>query len=151
MQCTGKVVLVTGAQQGIGRAMALEFARAGADVAVNWLDDERAATGVAEGVRAAGRSALMIQADVAGLDAVRVMVAAVGRGLGPVDILVNNAGLQQDAPFHEMSLAQWNTVIAVNLTGQFLCARAAVREFLKRGVDAGLIPGPPDAEFLLEE
>src|SRR2546428_13982618 len=79
MTFAGKVVLVTGAQQGIGRAMALEFAAAGADVAINWLDDEGAATQVAEGVQAAGRRTLLAQADVARLDAVTAMVAAGGK------------------------------------------------------------------------
>src|SRR5438270_5755264 len=99
MQCAGKVVLVTGAQQGIGAAMALAFAAAGADVAVNWLDDERAATEVADGVRQAGRRALLQQADVARLDAVRAMVAAVEQALGSVDILINNAGVFPRVPF----------------------------------------------------
>src|SRR5271170_5377249 len=103
MSCAGKVVLVTGAQQGNGRAMALEFAAAGADVAVNWLDDEGAAKRVAEGVEAAGRRALLVHADVAGRDAVAAMVASVERGLGPVDILVNNAGIFPRVSFLDMT------------------------------------------------
>src|SRR5882672_7904009 len=99
MSCADKVVLVTGAQQGIGRAMALEFAAAGADVAINWLDDEAAASRVAEGVQAAGRRAQLIQADVGRLAEVTPMVAAVEKGLGPVDILVNNAGIFPRVPF----------------------------------------------------
>src|ERR1700746_2312836 len=90
MQFAGKVVLVTGAQQGIGAAMATEFAAAGADIGINWLDDEAGARGVADRVRAAGRSALPVQADIARKDAVDAMIAAVERELGPIDILVNN-------------------------------------------------------------
>src|SRR6266446_4636581 len=115
MSCVGKVVLVTGAQEGIGRAMALEFAAAGADVAVNWLDDEAAATRVADGVKATGRRALPVQADVARLDAVAAMVAAVEEGLGPVDILVNNAGVFPRVPFLDMGESDWDYVLGVNL------------------------------------
>ena len=111
MQCAGKVVLVTGAQQGIGRAMALDFAAAGADVAINWLDDKGAAIRVADGVRAAGRRALLVQADVARLAAVTAMVAAVEEGLGPVDILVNNAGVFPRVPFLDMAESDWDYVL----------------------------------------
>src|SRR5687767_220578 len=93
MDLSGKVVLVTGAQQGIGAAMAAGFAAAGADVAINWLDDEAAAQRVAGKVQAAGRRALLVQADVARLEAGPEMAAAVERGLGPLDVLVNNAGV----------------------------------------------------------
>ncbi len=127
MQCAGKVVLVTGAQQGIGRAMALEFAAAGADVAINWLDDEGAAREVAEAVRGLGRRALPVQADVAQLDAVRAMVAAVGEGLGPVDVLVNNAGVFPRVPFLDMEERDWDYVLDVNLKGAFFCAQAAAQ------------------------
>ena len=92
MDFAGKVVLVTGAQQGIGRAMALEFAAAGADVAVNWLDDETAAQGVADQVRAGGRREILVRADVGQIQQVQAMVAAVQDGLGPIDVLINNAG-----------------------------------------------------------
>src|SRR5437868_10383659 len=89
MSLSGKVVLVTGAQQGIGRAMALEFAAAGADVAVNWLDDETAAQGVADRVRARGRREILVRADVGQIQQVQAMVAAVQDGLGPIDVLIN--------------------------------------------------------------
>src|SRR5437763_2611105 len=91
MSLAGKMVLVTGAQQGIGRAMALEFAAAGADVAINWLDDEAAATRVADGVRAADRRALLVKADIGRLDEVRGMVATDEEGLGAGVVLINNA------------------------------------------------------------
>ena len=93
MQLTGKVVLVTGAQQGIGRAMALGFAAVGADVAINWLDDDGAAQRVAYEVRAFGRRAVLVKADVGQLEQVRAMVSATKEELGRIDILVNNAGV----------------------------------------------------------
>jgi NAD(P)-dependent dehydrogenase (short-subunit alcohol dehydrogenase family) len=98
MQFGGKVVLVTGAQQGIGCAMALEFAAAGADVAINWLDDEGAAQGVAEEEGARGRRAVLVNADVGQIDQVQAMVSATEEGLGPVDVLINNAGVFPRVP-----------------------------------------------------
>src|SRR5713226_7450406 len=103
MSCAGKVVLVTGAQQGIGRAMALEFAAAGADVAINWLDDEGAAQGVADGVRAVSGRAILVQADMGQIEQVQAMVSAVQEGLGPIDVLINNAGVFPRVPFLEMT------------------------------------------------
>jgi glucose 1-dehydrogenase len=132
----GQKALVTGASSGIGRAIALALADAGADVVVNYVAGRDKAEELADAIGQRGVRALLIQADVSAEDQVERMFAETVRELGTVDILVNNAGLQQDAPFHELSLAQWNKVIAVNLTGQFLCARAAVREFMRRGVRA---------------
>src|SRR5207302_11196207 len=102
MQCTGKVVLVTGAQQGIGRAMAVEFAAAGADVAVNWLDDEAAAQEVAASVRAKGRRAALLRADTGDGAQIREMITETERALGPIDILINNAGVFPRLPFLEL-------------------------------------------------
>ncbi|MGC2412088.1 MAG: 3-oxoacyl-ACP reductase family protein [Stellaceae bacterium] len=147
MSCTGKVVLVTGAQQGIGRAMALEFAAAGADVAINWLDDEAAATEVAEGVQAAGRRALLVQADVGRLDAVRAMVAGVEAGLGPIDILVNNAGVFPRVPFLEMAERDWDFVLDVNLKGSCFCAQAVARGMVAAGRAGSIINLTSGAAF----
>ncbi len=147
MSCTGKVVLVTGAQQGIGRAMALEFAAAGADVAINWLDDEAAATGVADGVRAAGRRAFLTQADVARLDAVKAMVAGVEAGLGPIDILVNNAGVFPRVPFLEMAERDWDFVLDVNLKGSCFCAQAVARGMVAAGRAGSIINLTSGAAF----
>jgi len=130
----GQKALVTGASSGIGRAIAIALGEAGADVVVNYASSERPAREVAERIEAAGSRALVVKADVASEDDVERMFATMLHELGTVDILVNNAGLQQDARFEELTLAQWNKVIGVNLTGQFLCARAAVREFKRRGV-----------------
>jgi 3-oxoacyl-[acyl-carrier protein] reductase len=133
MQCAGKVVLVTGAQQGIGRAMAIEFALAGADVAINWLDDQRAAESVADQVRGHGRRALTVKADVADIQESRAMTAAVEQGLGPIDILVNNAGVFPRVPFLEMSESNWDYVLDVNLKGACFCAQAVARTMVAAG------------------
>jgi len=127
MQSLGKVVLVTGAQQGIGRAMAIEFAAAGADVAVNWLDDERAAESVADQVRSQERRALTVKADVGDLAQSQAMVAAVEQGLGPIDVLINNAGVFPRVPFLEMTESDWDYVLGVNLKGACFCAQAVAR------------------------
>ena len=147
MQCAGKVVLVTGAQQGIGRAMALEFAAAGADVAVNWLDDEAAAQRVAEGVRAAGRRAFLVQADVGRIDAVKAMVAAVEQGLGPVDILVNNAGVFPRVAFLDMAENDWDFVLGVNLKGSCFCAQAVAQAMVAAGRGGSIINLTSGAAF----
>jgi len=132
----GQKALVTGASSGIGRAVAIALGRAGADVAVNYVRDERAANDVVDAIRDAGARALAVRADVAREDDVRAMFTQTIAELGTVDILVNNAGLQRDAPIDDMTLAQWQAVIDTNLTGQFLCAREAIREFKRRGVVA---------------
>jgi glucose 1-dehydrogenase len=126
--------LVTGANSGIGEACALALGAAGADVVVNYHSNPAEADRVVNAIEAKGSKAIAVRADVSREDEVQAMFAEMLRRFGTIDILVNNAGLQRDAAFHEMSLEQWNTVMATNLTGQFLCAREAVREFLRRGV-----------------
>jgi glucose 1-dehydrogenase len=126
--------LVTGANSGIGRSVAVALGQAGADVVVNYVEDDDAANDVANEIRRAGSKAIVHKADVSAQDQVSAMFDRTVKEFGTVDILVNNAGLQRDAAFAEMSLAQWNKVLDVNLTGQFLCAQAATREFLRRGV-----------------
>jgi NAD(P)-dependent dehydrogenase (short-subunit alcohol dehydrogenase family) len=147
MSLSGKVVVVTGAQQGIGRAMALEFAAAGADVGVNWLDDEAAAQGVADAVRAAGRRAFLVQADVARLDAGRAMVAAVARDLGPIDVLVNNAGVFPRVKFLEMTERDWDYVLEINLKGACFCAQAAAQAMVAAGRPGSIINLTSGAAF----
>lgn len=132
----GQPALVTGASSGIGRAVALALARAGADVVVNYSSNAEAAEVVVAEIRQLGRRAIAVQADVAREDQVQALFAQALAAFGTLHIVVCNAGLQRDAPFHEMTLEQWNTVMGVNLTGQFLCARAAVREFMRRGIDS---------------
>ncbi|MFQ5972178.1 MAG: SDR family oxidoreductase [Alphaproteobacteria bacterium] len=130
----GQKALVTGANSGIGRAVAVGLGRAGADVAVNYVVGEEQATDVVDEIKSAGSDAMAIEADVSDEEQVQAMFRRMLERFGTIDILVNNAGLQRDARFEEMTLDQWNRVIGVNLTGQFLCAREAVREFKRRGV-----------------
>ena len=127
--------LVTGAGSGIGKQVAIALGHAGADVVVNYVTDpDKAEETVQEIKRRCGVEALAVQADVSSEDQVQAMFKKMCQEYGTIDILVNNAGLQQDASFDEMTLAQWNKVLDVNLTGQFLCARETVREFKRRGV-----------------
>jgi len=130
----GQKALVTGANSGIGKGVALALGAAGADVVVNYVAGDDAASAIVEEIRRSGVRAIALKADVSSETEVSGMFDAMMKEFGTIDILVNNAGLQRDAAFHEMTIAQWNTVIDVNLTGQFLCARAAIREFLRRGV-----------------
>ena len=130
----GQKALVTGANSGIGRATAIALGQAGADVVVNYVTGEDSAQAVVEEIRRAGVRAYAHCADVSNEDQVNDMFGRMIADLGTIDILVNNAGRQKDARFTDMTLADWNAVISVNLTGQFLCAREAVREFLRRGV-----------------
>jgi glucose 1-dehydrogenase len=134
----GQKALVTGANSGIGRAVAIALGMAGADVVVNYRAGDEAAQEVVDAITHCGckeRSrAIAIKADVSNEGEVRAMFERMFGEFGTVDILVPNAGLQKDAPFERMTLDQWNTVLGVNLTGQFLCCREAVREFKRRGV-----------------
>ncbi len=131
----GQPAIVTGANSGIGEAVALGLAQAGADVVVNYVTHPETAEEVAHKIEGFGRKALVLQADVSKEDEVDAMFAAAVKEFGTLHIAVSNAGLQRDSAFDTMTLEQWNTVIGVNLTGQFLCNRAAVREFKRRGVD----------------
>jgi glucose 1-dehydrogenase len=138
----GQVALITGASSGIGEAAARYLAKAGASVVINYhSEQEEAEKIVREIISEAGGAyaegvpkAIAIVANVAKEDEVKAMFAQTINTFGTIDILVNNAGLQKDAAFVDMTLEDWNLVIGVNLTGQFLCAREAVKEFLRRGV-----------------
>ncbi|MBK8176729.1 MAG: SDR family oxidoreductase [Rhodospirillales bacterium] len=130
----GQTALVTGASSGIGKGIAIGLGHAGANVVVNYINGEDEAQAIVEEVQRCGARACAHRADVSREDDVERMFETMREDFGTVDILVNNAGLQQDAPFEAMTLAQWNKVISVNLTGQFLCSRAAVREFKRRGI-----------------
>ena len=130
----GQKAIVTGASSGIGKAVAIALGRAGADVVVNYIGREQPAQEVVNTVTAGGGRAIAVQADVSREDQVQAMFQRAIEEFGTVDILINNAGLQRDAAIHEMTLDQWNIVIGVNLTGQFLCAREAIKEFKRRGV-----------------
>jgi glucose 1-dehydrogenase len=131
---TGQKALVTGANSGIGKAVAIALGQAGADVVVNYVEGDDEANAVVEAITKTGVRAYACRADVSSEAEVAAMFAGMIERFGTIDILVSNAGLQRDAAFHEMTIEKWNKVLSVNLTGQFLCARAAVREFLRRGV-----------------
>lgn len=127
--------LVTGANSGIGAEVARALAAAGAKVVINWVTNEAAAATLVDEIKGNGGEAMAIHADVSQEPQVEAMFAQMFAAWGSIDILVNNAGLQRDAAFVDMTLEQWEFVMRVNLTGQFLCARAAVREFVRRGVE----------------
>ena len=131
---TNQKALVTGASSGIGEACAIALAAAGAAVGVNYRSRPEEAERVVATIRCSGGEAIALRADVSREDEVQSMFVEMRREFGTVDILINNAGMQRDAAFHAMTLEQWNSVLAVNLTGQFLCAREAVREFTRRGI-----------------
>jgi glucose 1-dehydrogenase len=130
----GQKALVTGANSGIGRAAAIALGAAGADVVVNYVTGDDAAAEVVREIEGHGVDAYAHKADVSQETEVGDMFATMIDRFGTIDILVANAGLQRDAAFHDMTLEEWNTVVGINLTGQFLCARAALREFLRRGI-----------------
>jgi glucose 1-dehydrogenase len=139
----GQTAIVTGASSGIGAAVAKALAAAGATVGINHsgrAGSAEQAEAVARAIREAGGNAMVLAADVSQEDQVVAMFRdfTAAQPGGRLDILVANAGLQRDAPFHEMSLADWRLVLDVNLTGQFLCAREAVRHFLRQGVVEGV-------------
>jgi glucose 1-dehydrogenase len=130
----GQSALVTGANSGIGKAIAVALGEAGAKVMVNYVVGGEEADAVVKKIRRSGSQADAYRADVSQEDQVQTMFRKMVEEFGTIDILITNAGLQKDAPIDEMTLEQWNRVISVNLTGQFLCSREAIREFKRRGV-----------------
>src|SRR5690606_31490030 len=130
----GQVALITGASSGIGTGIAKAMAKEGATVIVNYSSSEEKAHKVLEEIKKSNGNGMVVHADVSKEEDVLNMFAQTCKQFGTVDILVNNAGLQKDSVFHEMTLKEWNHVIDINLTGQFLCAREAIKEFLKRGI-----------------
>jgi glucose 1-dehydrogenase len=139
----GQRALVTGASSGIGRAIAIALGAAGARVLVNFHANEAAAQQIVaeiegQGVRVEGQGvgAVAVRGDVGKSDDCIALFDAARRHFGGVDILVANAGIQRDAPFGDMTLAQWREVIDVNLTGQFVCAQEALRQFRRQGPGA---------------
>src|SRR5665213_965938 len=133
---TGQSALVTGANSGIGMAVAIALANDGANVVVNYVTHPEDADAVVKQIENNGGSAIALKADGSKEDEVESMFQQMYHKYGTIDILVNNAGLQKDSPLESMSLADWQLVINVNLTGQFLCARESVKEFLKSGIVA---------------
>ena len=144
--CAGKHVLVTGAQRGIGRALAIRFAQAGADVALNFLDDEAGAKSAAAEIAALGRRAVTLGADIAKPEEARRLVAEAERVLGPLDVLVNNAAIFPRAPFLELTEEMWDAVLDTNLKSTFVCSQEAARRMVaakRPGVIINLSSGAP--------
>ena len=133
-----QVAIITGSSSGIGAGIAQSMAEAGATVVINYPSENSLdkANAVLKEITDKGGKGIVYQCDVSKEDEVIKMFQEVVKQLGTVDVLVNNAGIQKDAKFTEMTLDQWNAVIGVNLTGQFLCAREAIKEFLRRGIDS---------------
>jgi NAD(P)-dependent dehydrogenase (short-subunit alcohol dehydrogenase family) len=132
-RCAGKIVLVTGAQRGIGRAIAVRFAEAGADVALNFLDDKAGAESAAAEIAALGRRAATLGADIARPEEARRLVEEAERALGPIDVLVNNAGIFPRAPFLELTEDTWDAVLDTNLKATFVCSQEAARRMVAAG------------------
>lgn len=132
-----QVALVTGAGSGIGAGIATALAKAGAIVAVNYRGNAEGAESVAGEITSSGGKAITLKSDVTNEDQVKEMFRRILDDFGTIDILINNAGIQKDSPFLEMSLEDWEMVLKVNLTGQFLCAREAAKEFCRRGIVPG--------------
>ncbi|ETW96079.1 MAG: hypothetical protein ETSY1_28035 [Candidatus Entotheonella factor] len=146
MRCEGKIVLVTGAQQGIGRAVALRFAQEGADVALNYLDDRPAVETMAAQIEALGQRCALLRADVSKSADIRQLVAATEDELGPIDVLVNNAGIFPRAGFLELTEDEWDAVLTTNLKGSFICAQEVTRRMVdaqRPGVVINLASGAP--------
>jgi NAD(P)-dependent dehydrogenase (short-subunit alcohol dehydrogenase family) len=146
MRLAGKVALVTGAQQGIGKAIALAYGREGASVVVNYLDDQAAAEAIATQIRAPGREAVLVAGDVSRPADVQRMVEA-GTALGGIDIVVNNAGIFPRVEFLDMTEAQWDDVLDVNLKGTFFCSQAVARQLVARGQGGAIISLASGAAF----
>jgi glucose 1-dehydrogenase len=132
-----QVALITGASSGIGQGIAIRMAQEGANVVINYFSDEEGAQNTLKQIQLAGGKGFIYQADVSKEAEVEQMFAAAKKEFGALDILVNNAGIQDDAALVDMTLAQWEKVINTNLTGPFLCARAAAKEFLGKKKKAG--------------
>ena len=146
MRLAGKIALVTGAQQGIGKAIALAYGREGASVVINYLDNQAAAEEIASQIRTLGQRAVPIAGDVAQAADVRRMVEA-GESLGGIDILVNNAGIFPRVEFLDMTEAQWDEVLNVNLKGTFLCTQAVAQKLVERGRAGAVINLASSAAF----
>ena len=139
MEFKNKVVLVTGAQQGIGKSMALAFAAAGADVAINWHDDEEKAFAVSDEIKGLGREVLMTKGDVSVVSDARKIVDETVSSLGSIDILINNAGMFPRVSFLDMEEKDWYFVLDINLKGTFFCSQAAARAMVKKGAPGCII------------
>jgi 3-oxoacyl-[acyl-carrier protein] reductase len=127
-----RIALVTGGNTGIGRAVATSYAAEGADVAMSWIERESEAADAVKAIEALGRRAVAVRADVTEEQDVISLFTAVEARLGPLDILVNNAGIQRPQAITDMSVADWDRMMAVHLRGQFLCSREAAKRMIPR-------------------
>lgn len=139
MKLDGMKLLVTGAQQGIGKAVALAAAAAGADVALNYFDDAAAAQAVADEITAMGRKAVLVQGDVSDIAALPAMVTAAAAGLGGLNLLCNNAGIYPRAPFLDLTEAMWDATLTVNLKATAFLSQAFARHMKAAGEPKGAI------------
>ncbi len=130
----GQTAIVTGSSSGLGQGIAIEMGKEGANVCINYYSDEEGANTTLKAVEEAGGQGFTIQADVSDPDDVEKMFQETIDAFGTLDILMNNAGIQKDAPFLEMTHEDWQRVVNVNLSGQFYCAQAAAKEFVRRGM-----------------
>lgn len=146
-ELAGKAALVTGAQQGIGAAIAIALARDGADVAINYLDGRSEAEAVAEAVRATGQRAVLIASDVAAPGAPAQLIGATVAAFGKIDILVNNAGVFPRVPFLEMKESDWDFVHAINLKATCFCSQAAARAMIAAGIRGTIVSLASSAIF----
>ena len=150
MKLAGQIALVTGGSRSIGRAIALAFAREGADVAVNYVQHAEAAQAAVREIQALGRRALVVRADTSRRVEVQAMVEEVWLRLGPIDILVNNAGILKRVPFLELEERDWDAILGVNLKGCYLVSQAVAARMKSRGrgkiinvtSDAATVPAP---------
>lgn len=145
LDLTGRAALITGASRGIGRAIALQLARQGASIAVNYLSNEEAANQVQERIRSCGGQAILLQGDISLPEQADRVVDTAQETFGRLDILVNNAGFNRDTLLLRMSVQDWDEVMATNLRGAFLCTKAALRYMLRqrwgRIVNIGSVSG----------
>ncbi|OIK13972.1 3-oxoacyl-[acyl-carrier-protein] reductase [Bacillus sp. MUM 116] len=132
MSLAGKVALVTGASRGIGREIALELARQGANVAVNFAGNEAKANEVVDEIKVLGCDAFTVKCDVSNSEEVAAMVKETIERFGKLDILVNNAGITKDNLLMRMKEEEWDDVISINLKGVFLCTKAVTRQMMKQ-------------------
>jgi 3-oxoacyl-[acyl-carrier protein] reductase len=146
MRLAGKVALVTGAQQGIGHAVALAYGREGASVVVNYLDDRAAAEAIVKHINASGAQAVAVAGSVAQVADVQQLVEA-GDAFGGIDVLVNNAGIFPRVDFLDMTEAQWDEVLNVNLKGTFHCTQTVVRQLVRRGKPGAVVNIASSAAF----
>ena len=135
----GQVAIITGAQQGIGKAIAVKLASEGADIVVNWLDDKEKASEVADLVKSQGRKVVMFKGDIGQNDQARNLVSVTMDAFGKIDVLVNNAGIYPRIPFFDVTETDWNKIIQTNLKGAFFCSQMVAKKMRDLGTGGNII------------